>query len=32
VPEEVGMAERLFVSPQVKRSFFETNAVSLFKL
>lgn len=32
VPDEVGMVERLFVSPQVKRLFFETNAVSLFKL
>lgn len=32
VPEEVQMVDRLFVSPDVKRKFFETNAVSLFKL
>jgi hypothetical protein len=32
VPDEVGMVERLFVSPQVKRMFFETNARALFKI
>jgi 2,3-dihydroxybenzoate decarboxylase len=32
VPEEVQMVDRLFVSPAVKKMFFETNAQALFKL